>query len=492
MFTARRTLMGVAGYFGATHLGKALIGFNSQIETAKNQIAGMLALTKKTSMADQLGVASKLYDELRVKAAELPGEVEEYVNMMTMIVRPLSDAGFNVEEIRDMTVSAVVAAKGLGESWQVAGRDIDEATMGKFGVVDKFSRKVLESLGPIYQGTEGRARFKALSKEQRAREFQRGLKQPQFQQMGEAAGQSFSGQMDKTKEAVKQFLGAVGLPLFKELGDAIKRVNIYLAAHQKQVTEVATVVGGALLDAFRAVGKVIMFIVEHESILRMILIMITMFAAKAVVVWTLVNARLLFMTTLIWAAIEAFRYLKEKIGFVLAAVVALGAAAAISFAHGMAGKLITALIVKMYALATATNTAAAAAARYSVAGMGLGPAGVGKGGIGQAGKGVGGGGLMGFLGPAGLAVGGAVVANEMSGGSLSDSLMNRLLASTDLQMSGGEIGKKSMGTEVTVGSTTINIFGAKDAADVKAQIEGAHEDIWTRTLRQAQRAAGGK
>ncbi len=42
----------VAGTFGVRAAGKALLGFNSTVQDTKLQIAGMLALTKKTDLAD--------------------------------------------------------------------------------------------------------------------------------------------------------------------------------------------------------------------------------------------------------------------------------------------------------------------------------------------------------------------------------------------------------------------------------------------------------
>lgn len=499
MWTMRRSMMGVVSYFGAQHLGKALLGFNANVQDAKNQIAGMLALTKHTSLNDQLETAGKLYDGLRAKAAELPGTTEDYVNMLTMIVRPLSGAGFNVQEIQDMTVNAMIAAKGLGESWQVAGRDIDEATMGKFGVVDKFSRKVLEGLdGGKYTGLEGRARFKALTKEQRAREFQRGLSQPQFAQMGAAQADSFSGRVDKIKEQVAQFLGAVGLPLFKALGESLERINTYLTEHKEEVKKVAAAVGGVLLDAFRAVSDVIKFIINNESVLRLIMVTIIAFAARALAVWVMVNAPLMVMIGMVWAAVEVFQHLKDKLGFIPAAIAAIGTAMLLSFGKNKLVNMVTALIVKMWGLATASKAAAAAVAMTGGIGM--------DGGIGMGGRiGVNAtkkAGLLKRVGGMALGLGkklaGFTPVGRLIGTAM---LMDEFIGATDVvkgmdQLRAGMEGKRPNESAPAVGAgltanTTININGVKDAEYAVKQLE-ATAIQQTNMLRQALRGAGGK
>lgn len=255
----------VVGYFGAREAGKALIGFNARVETTKVQIAGMLALAKKTDLADQARTAEAMYARLQKRAMTLPGTTQEYVDMAGKLTRVVIDSGGTVKDIEDMTVGATVAAKGLGEQWEVAARDIEQALMGRYNTTDPFSSKVLGSIG--YKGEEGREKWRQLSEEKRLMEMKRGLGQKQFEQMGEAQGATFSGVLSTLQDNFEQIVGKIGLPLFKAITAEVKSWNSWLDANKERVDEIAKSLGEGLVKGFTIVKDALGLLVRNADTL---------------------------------------------------------------------------------------------------------------------------------------------------------------------------------------------------------------------------------
>lgn len=233
--------------------GSALIGFNASMEESKNQVAGMLALTKKTHLSEELANADMLVANLQKRAATLPGTTADYVHMLANITRPIADAKLGMQDLEDMTVASVVAAKAFGISADVAARDVDQALRGQYHSVDPFSGKVLGGLG--YKGEEGRSRYNALSEEKRASEFKRGLAQPQIAELGAAQGKTFGGLLSTIQDTLAITAGRAGAPLFGEMTKSFKDLIAWINKNQKAVDEFADKVGGALASAFRVVRE---------------------------------------------------------------------------------------------------------------------------------------------------------------------------------------------------------------------------------------------
>ncbi len=283
----KSALGGLALYFGGKFLGKSLLGFNSTVEDTKNQIAGMLALSKKTNLSDEAANAEMLYANLQKRAASLPGTTAEYAQMLGMLTQPVTAAGLGLQELEDLTVNAVVAAKGLGVNWEVAARDIDQALRGQFKSVDQLTGKLLSSMG--YAGEAGRAKFNALSAKQRASVVKAALTQKQIAQLAEAQGKTFSGRLSTLQDAAQQFLGKVGKALFGALGSTIDRVTTWIAENQQAIEDVANTIGTVLAAAFAAVSEAIGFFIEHSDLAKAILIALaivaTAFGVAAAAAW---------------------------------------------------------------------------------------------------------------------------------------------------------------------------------------------------------------
>lgn len=263
---------GLAAYFGKSAIQTG-IQFNKSMEGSKNQVAGMLALTKKTHLTDELSNANMLVDNLSRRAAALPGTTAEYVHMLGMITKPIMDAKLSMQDLEDLTVNSVVAAKAFGIAADVAARDVDQALRGQYHSVDPFSGKILGGLG--YNGEEGRRRFNQMSAAKRASEFKRGLMQPQIAELGEAQGKGFEGVMSTLEDAWQRFMGAITLPVFEHLVELMKEINKWLDANKQMVAELAATLGGVLLTAFNVIVASVKFLLEHGDMVKAVLIAIS-------------------------------------------------------------------------------------------------------------------------------------------------------------------------------------------------------------------------
>lgn len=312
----KSALVGLAAYFGGALLGKSLIGFNADVQETKTQIAGMLALTKKTDLADQVAVADQLYANLQKRAASLPGTTAEYAQMLGAVTQSITDAGLGLQDLEDITVNAVVGAKAFGISWDVAARDIDQALRGQFHSVDQFTGKILGSIG--FKGESGRKKFNAMSQKERGETLKRALTQKQLTQLAEAQGNSFRGVLSTVQDTIQQFFGRVGAPLFKAITTELKSWIKWLDANKERVDAFAQSVGAGLVVAFGAVKSavlgvvdVINFFIEHaelgKSVVIALGIVLAAFAIDAAIAWAIAFAPLIAAVAILTAIVLAVR-----------------------------------------------------------------------------------------------------------------------------------------------------------------------------------------
>lgn len=311
----------VAGaYMGFSAAKSKLIDFNATAEDSAIQIAGMLAMSKKTDFNDQLGNANMLMEGLSKKAASLPGTTAEYVSMLGNITQPVLQAGLGMEDLEALTVGAVTAAKALGEDAGAAARDIGQALRGQAGADDPFIGKLLDNEG--YAGQDGRKKFNDKTAKERAAIVKKVLTNKQLSQMGEAQGNTFGGVLSTLQDAISRFFGAVGKPLFTALVGVMKDLNAFLDANAATIKEVAAVVASGLSAAFEglkvAVGyavEAVKFFIENSelgmSVLIALGIVVGALALKMAALWVIAAAPVVILVAAIAAVVYAIRYLMQ-------------------------------------------------------------------------------------------------------------------------------------------------------------------------------------
>jgi hypothetical protein len=254
---AKLAVGALAGFgFGAAI--KSGVAFNSTMEDTRNQIALMLALSKKTDLADELGVAGELMNDLQERAKKLPGSLSDYTGVLATIAKPLSDAGVSMKDLEDITVGAAVAAKSMGVGLDAGARDVKQALMGQYHQLDQLTSGILGNFG--FGGEEGTRKFNALSAERRAAIIKEAFTQKQLSEAAEAQANSASGRWDTFKATVQETLGRVAAPLFAKLSTLLAGVNDWLDKNGEAIERVANVIGGALATALDLVVSTITFL----------------------------------------------------------------------------------------------------------------------------------------------------------------------------------------------------------------------------------------
>lgn len=502
----RGAAVGLGAFFGGGALAKGMLLFNSKVEDAKIQIAGMLALAKKTDLADQVGVANQLYDNLRKKAAELPGETQDYVNMLGMLVQPMANAGGTMEQMETLTVNAMIAARGLGEGWQKAGRDISEfINFGKMNQVDTFIRRIIEPLeNGKFEGDAGKKRLKAMTREQRLKLAMTALTQKQITQLGDAQAKSFSGQVDKMRDALKQFLGRVGLPLFKAMTKLLTAANTWLSKNEKKLQDLAETLGGAVMTAFSAVAKVIKFFAnnsdEARAILKALLTVAGLLIGKMLAGWILFAAPIMLVTAKIALLWYIFEKLRKWLGSDFAAAIVTVFAGVLLFNIGRVTRAVWGMVAAWRAARAAALATGGAQAAQGVSGAVAGMSSLALGPAGKAATVAGVAGAAGAAGNAGAAgkttggklanaargagwVGAAIGAHEAMNAIAPDNWMGnaaKYIASGPIALpklvigkvydavagDKGTLGPKLAGSSVQTNYINVNIHGVPDASEM--------------------------
>ena len=300
----------VGAFFGLRAGKAALIDFNANVEDTKNKIAGMLSLTKKTNLTDELANADRLFANLQKRAASLPGTTQEYTNMLGQLVRPVTAAGLGMQDLEDITVNAVVAAKAFGVQWEVASRDIQQILQGQ---VTAGENQLAQSLG--IDTAAKRKKFNAQTAAQRAAETKALLTQPQITQLAAAQGQTFTGVTSTLKDAIQQFFGKVGVPLFKALTTAVKALNGWIEKNAESINAMAVAIGGALVTAFGVVSDVIGFFVDNSDLAISLIVALTgvmvAFGIRSAAAWVMAMGPLGLLIAGITLIVFAFLKLKK-------------------------------------------------------------------------------------------------------------------------------------------------------------------------------------
>lgn len=502
----RFSLLALGGLFGGRALTKSLIGFNSRVEDAKLNIASMLALAKDTSVAEQLNVAKSLYDDIRKSASELPGTTEEYVNAMSRLTLPLTRAGMSLQELKDLTVNTVVAAKGINITSVAASvRDVQQFLEGRFASTDLFLSAIFDPLG--FRGEEGRSKLKAMSKAQRAEKLKEALTQRQILESAKLQAQTLTGTIDKAKEEVAQFLGRVGLPLFEALRNSLRGANKWLQANKQAVERFADSVGGALLTAFTAIGNAVKFVVEFilkhgegvKDVLTAIGIVILAFSARMIAMWAFSKRGIAAVIFMLTALIRIFRFLRDKIGDVGAVLTMVFGALGLAMLSRYIKMLLTGIKHARTLAGFVAGTGPAVGGAAGALAAGAGPAGVKKAskmsGVKRA--------AMGAAGLASKILIIPTIVDVATGGGVSSAMFDDTTKEGALGMlqdfgmgdfAGKLAGQSGTNVNVTKGDTTIHINGVDMTKEQLAEIvRGAIGEEGLKERRHAQAAfAGGQ
>lgn len=254
----------VAGFGLIGKLGSAFVGFNSNVEQAKIQMAGLFELNKGGAWNANMALSSNLVDRLAIRMKDAVGTTSDAVSMAGMLVQPLSAANASMKQIEDSTVGAVVASKAFGIEAGQAALDLQQALNGTLGNKDRFAAAIL---GPMGFTPE---KFNKLTAGKRLETVTKALNSRAIQEMAKAQGESFSGVMSTMEDNIEQTLGKVGKPLFVAITNEVKQWSAWFDKNPEKVKEIAESVSKALVSAFSAVKAGMEWVYANRDTLMML------------------------------------------------------------------------------------------------------------------------------------------------------------------------------------------------------------------------------
>jgi hypothetical protein len=257
----------VVGTFGAREAGKALIGFNSDLEQAKITMAGMIQLNLGGTWAKNMATANGLVGDFQTMAKASVGTTKDFVDMAQLIVRPITAAGGSMEDLKTATQGAVIAGRSFGKDAEYVSRDIESALAGNLGKKDMFARALLEPRG--FTTTSWNAMV-AKDPSKGIKELIKALNDPAIKDMAKAQENSFAGVTSTFTDNLQMAIGKVGLPLFKEITKEVQSWNTWIDKNQDKVKEISESLAHGLVEGFHMVKDAIAFLISHKDTLIMI------------------------------------------------------------------------------------------------------------------------------------------------------------------------------------------------------------------------------
>lgn len=262
---ASRAQMALGAFVGGRAAYNSLIKYNSQLQQARTTMAGMLMLNKGGTFQANMRDSTKLVENLRIAARKSVGTTEDFVNMASLVTRPLAQAGATMKEIEQVTVAATVAAKAFGIQAEMAALDIEQVLTKGVANRDRFAKAVL---GPLLEAKKITFdMFNKMSGGARGKLLLEALNSPAIKAMADAQANTFEGRMSTLKDQLQTILGKIGLPLMERLTAEFGKITAWLDANPKKVAALTKSISDGLLAAFGMIKSVLEFLWNNRDLL---------------------------------------------------------------------------------------------------------------------------------------------------------------------------------------------------------------------------------
>lgn len=252
-----------AGVFSLGAAKKLFVDYNSEIEQAKIQTAGLLQGAQGGEFADQMKVANSLVKELEQRAKASTATTGEFVGFMKEVAGPLANAGLKAKDLAEFTAQSVIAAKAFGDEG-IAAFDIQQALTSGVTIRDRFANKLLR----LTKMT--REEFNNLTTKEKLHTLQLALRHKAIKNMAHAQETSFAGVFSTLQDNLEIFAGKVGKPLFAAITAEIQSWNDWITKNQGALKQWGKDFSQKLVEAFQLAKKVAGFLVEHKDLLMML------------------------------------------------------------------------------------------------------------------------------------------------------------------------------------------------------------------------------
>lgn len=326
--------LGVAGFFGIKGVGKALINFNAELESAKVLTAGVLAIARGTDLRDQYAEAAASVDKLNEMAVKLPGETMDYVAAMKTVAHPILQAKGSMQDVLDITIATRQFSKLANTDMATGARGVMRALNGNVQIRDLTIVKMLQAAGYTLQ--EYRDAVK-VNKAKALTMLLEGARSKQARQLREEENKTLQGQKEELTERARRFMARAGLKLFERMKEGLVSINQWLEKNKEKVEQWADALGNAIADAVEFIVGAVKWLAGHLDEIKLALKVIV-----AIIGVNMVRSVILFVRA--WGPILAvvvpmvklFEKLQEHLGTLPALVITAFATGAIL---GFIGKL---------------------------------------------------------------------------------------------------------------------------------------------------------
>lgn len=225
----------LGGAAGVGYVVRGFVGLNSEIQDATIGMASLLNASTGTPMDRSLRIARTQLQGLREDAAKGAGELTDYTAGFQVLLNPGITAGKTLEQIRELTRTAIGAGFALRgvEGIQYAPRDVQQALTGQLG--ERTTPIVFQALRAAHIDIE---KFR---RESQAAKFDDLM--TAFGKFGPgiaAMGKTWSAQFATLKDNVKELIRTVTGPLFDRWTKDLVKVNEWFTAHKGEIAEIAT------------------------------------------------------------------------------------------------------------------------------------------------------------------------------------------------------------------------------------------------------------
>ena len=221
---------------------EGVVDLNAKAEETNIKIAGMMRVQGVgRSWDDAMKIAGKAMDKIRAKSAVLPGDADDYVQILDTVLPKALEAGFNPDKIVDFSAQWGAVAASFKVDAVQAGADASRMLQGQVGADVAMWTKLEGTFKKI--GVSGAGAFKKLSKSQRAAKMFEAVKN--YDEMIKAYGGTWETATSTFTSGIKDITRAATAPIFEAAKGTLTSINDILA-------KITPALISTLADGFKA------------------------------------------------------------------------------------------------------------------------------------------------------------------------------------------------------------------------------------------------
>lgn len=250
--------LGAAGIAGFGAIATSAISAKAEFESMQTQLATSFnVLAGGGKMKEGLALAKEEMKAIERLAVQAPGGAQDLLQIYKQIVGPMSVQGQSLEQVREMTFGASIAAKGLGISFDEMGFGLSKLVAGTVQSDDRIF-KMSKSMGLIKMDA---AEWNALTPVERQKQLNSIM--GKYREAGDAVGATWEATLSTLGDIMTVMKRAFIGPMFDALKEKISNFNDQFLKSQARFESMGEAIGAALMPAFEFMFEILGEIVER-------------------------------------------------------------------------------------------------------------------------------------------------------------------------------------------------------------------------------------